>query len=287
MFVAVRDVSLKHANIECLKVVGELGIGAVDLLVDRTLTTERFFDAAGESYDLASGEGLARFKADISAAGISVCGVELGTDFAADDLAAEVRWMVDACALADDLGAPVVRIDPWLREGKMDTDAFLSRMAGAVRDAIGATDGIDLGVENHGRHGNQPEFMEKLLAEVDSDRFGLTLDTGNFYWAGHPLDEVYEIMARLAPAAKYTHVKNISYPAETRQQQREVGWEYLKYVAPIPDGDIDHSRVVAILSEAGYDRALVIEDESHVSRNAEEFAQVLKRGVAHLRSLVG
>lgn len=287
MFVAVRDASLRHADINWVNVAGELGTDSLDLLIEPDLSTSRVADAQGQPYKLASPAGRAAFMQDLEKAGLSVCGVELGTDFAADDVAAQTRWMVEAAGLAAELGAPVVRIDPWFRAGNMTVDAFLPRMAGAVREAIEESEGVDFGVENHGQHGNSPEFMGRLLEMVDSERFGLTLDTGNFYWCGHPLDRVYEIMERFAPHAKYTHVKNISYPADVRQAQREVGWEYLKYVSPIPDGDIDHRRVVRILADAGYDRGLVIEDESHVKLSAPEFADVLRRGVDHLKGLLG
>ena len=35
------------------------------------------------------------------------------------------------------------------------------------------------------------------------------MDTGNFYWRGYPLSEVYGILEVLAPFAKHTHLKGI------------------------------------------------------------------------------
>ena len=74
------------------------------------------------------------------------------------------------------------------------------------------------------------------------------MDTGNFYWYGNPIDKVYEILKSVAKYTKHTHVKNIQYPEETRNQQREIGWEYGKYVSPIYEGDIDHDRVIRMLN---------------------------------------
>jgi hypothetical protein len=44
---------------------------------------------------------------------------------------------------------------------------------------------------------------------------------------------------------------------------------------------------VDILRSAGYDRGLVIEDESHVKMGAPEFGDVLRRDVQHLSGLTG
>jgi sugar phosphate isomerase/epimerase len=115
---------------------------------------------------------------------------------------------------------------------------------------------------------------------------GLTLDTGNFYWFGHPISRVYEIMRQFAYKVKHTHIKNISYPAEIREQQRPIGYEYGKYVCPIPDGDIDHQVVVNILKEAGYAGDLCIEDESLGKFAPEERRKVLRGDAEYLKSLV-
>ena len=61
---------------------------------------------------------------------------------------------------------------------------------------------------------------------------------------------------------KHTHIKNIAYPPELRETQREMGYEYDKYVSPIHEGDIDHARYIALLHQAGYDRDICLEDES-------------------------
>jgi sugar phosphate isomerase/epimerase len=286
MLVAIRDAVLRHARIGCFDFVRELGIGHADLLIDRDMVTTHFHNSDGKQYDLASARGLEAFKNDIADAGIAISTVTLGTEFDTRPQAEEVAWMVRAAQLASELGAPSVRIDSWLRDRKMAADEFSRRIVAAVKEAVAQTDGVDFGIENHGSHGNQPEFLVKLFSAVASDRFGMTLDTGNFYWAGHPLSRVYELLERFAPLAKSTHVKNISFPEEKREVQRPVGWEYLKYVCPIPDGDVDHSKVVSILSKAGYDRALNIEDESHVTMDWQRFSQVLKRDAQYLKSLV-
>ena len=75
-----------------------------------------------------------------------------------------------------------------------------------------------------------------LFAGVGSKRLGLTLDTGNFYWYGHPLSKVYELYEMFASRVFHTHCKSIGYPAEEREKQRPMGWQYVKYHGPIYSG---------------------------------------------------
>ncbi|MCD6166289.1 TIM barrel protein, partial [bacterium] len=69
------------------------------------------------------------------------------------------------------------------------------------------------GMENHGEYSNNPEFLQTVFSALKDSRIGITLDSGNFYWYGFPLDEVYQLFTELAPHTKHTHIKNISYPA--------------------------------------------------------------------------
>jgi len=145
---------------------------------------------------------------------------------------------------------------------------------------------VRIGVENHGRTSNRPELLDKVFAAAGDTRFGLTLDSGNFYWYGHPLDRVYEIMERYADRVCHTHIKNIAYPEQIRDVQREVGHNYGEYVCPIYEGDIDHRRVVRILRAAGYEGALCVEDESLGKFSPHERPEVLKKDVEHLKAFL-
>jgi sugar phosphate isomerase/epimerase len=206
-------------------------------------------------------------------------------DFSAEDLDAETQWLTLTCQAADQLGIPAVRIDV-LPHREMSEDQLIDNCTRAITTALEQSESVHLGMENHGRVSNRPEFIEKLFGRVGDRRMGLTLDTGNFYWFGHPLEKVYQIMETYADRVYHTHVKNIAYPEELRGVQREVGYEYGRYVCPVPDGDVDHARVVSILREAGYDHDLALEDESLGRHPEEERPDVLRRDVEHLKSLV-
>ena len=111
------------------------------------------------------------------------------------------------------------------------------------------------------------------------------MDTGNFYWYGHPLEDLYGIFARFAARVFHTHCKNIKYPEDRRQVRRPMGWEYGKYNCPIYDGDVDFKRIVQMLRQANYAGDLCVENESLDKFPPGERAQVLKREVQMLKDL--
>jgi len=146
---------------------------------------------------------------------------------------------------------------------------------------------VSLAIENHGAQGNDPAFLDGVFAKVNSKRLGMTLDIGNFYWSGKPLSEVYRIIEHFAPLARHTHVKNIRYPEELREQQRAVGYEYAKYECPIPDGDLDITRIVGYLKKAGYRNDLCIEDESLGKYDIPARRENVKAAIRLLRNAIG
>ena len=195
----------------------------------------------------------------------------------------EVKWCSRVAEAASDLGVPAIRID--VVPQKIPREEFLPFAAEILRKVIAATEktGIRFAIENHGNTTNNPEFLDALFSRVGSPRLGLTLDTGNFYWFGHPLSHLYEIYEHFAPRVFHTHCKSINYPAEEREKQRPMGWEYSKYHCPIYQGDIDFGRVLAILKKANYSNDLCIENEMLGRLSAEEAAKTVSQEVAFLR----
>jgi sugar phosphate isomerase/epimerase len=169
---------------------------------------------------------------------------------------------------------------------RLNDEEFVKACVKAMKLALRECPKIRLGVENHGGTSNRPEFIERIFGDIGEERFGLTLDTGNFYWYGHPLEQVYKIIEKYASRVYHTHIKNISYPKEIRNTRREVGYKYGEYVCPIYQGDVDHKRVVAILRKAGYGHGLCIEDESLGKFSEAERKNVLKKDAEHLKSLL-
>ncbi len=265
-----------------------LGLDAIELEIDRDLRVVGL--DGGERIDLGTDSARREYGAVLSANNIRVAGLLTMCDFSAADPESNVAWMARAVEIAADLGADNVRVDTAMTEEQ--SHSFGYRVDVFVRDlgeVIGRTPGIPvaLGMENHGFQGNNLAFLLNIIQDIDSERIGVTLDTGNFYWRGYPLSEVYGILKVLAPYAKHTHLKNIAYPEAMRETTRESGYEYMRYVSALEDGDIDHAVVVGLLRQAGYAGDLCIENESleNFATTADKIA-VLERDAAHVKGVL-
>jgi len=197
----------------------------------------------------------------------------------------ELEWCSKVAVAAKELGVPAIRIDVVPR--RMSRTDFLPFAVKLLRKIIDATEatGVKFAIENHGNTTNDPAFLDAVFEGVGSPRLGLTLDTGNFYWFGHPLSRLYEIYERFAGRAYHTHCKSIAYPADMRDKERPMGWEYQKYHCPIDQGDIDFAKVIGILRKAGYGNDLCIENEALGRLSAEEAIQTVRKEVQLLRNL--
>jgi len=265
-----------------------LGVNAIELNLARDFTVHAL--DSNEKIALITDDDVAAFKRDVEELGVHICAVLTACDFSAGDMEENIAWIARAIQIAGLLGAPVVRIDSAMsKERELDFEARVALFMKGLKGALDRTSDskVTLGVENHGFQGNNLAFLLNVFQQVGSDRLGSTLDTGNFYWRGYPLSEVYGILRVLAPYAKHTHVKNIHYPEEKRESIREAGWEYGKYCCPLDEGDIDIAKVVNILAAAGYTGDICIEDESiGKCKTPAERVAVLERDVAHIRRIL-
>ncbi len=265
-----------------------LGLDAIELEVSRDL--EVFALDAFTRVKLDDEASRAAYKAALDSAGIRVASLLTMCDFSGETPESNVAWMTEVVEIADALGANNVRVDTAMTEEQdLPFDVRVKVFVRDLGEVIRRTGGLDvaLGMENHGFQGNNLAFLLNIIRDIDSERIGMTLDTGNFYWRGYPLSEVYGIIKILAPYAKHTHLKNINYPAELRETTRESGYEYMRYVSTLEDGDIDHRVVVDLLRAAGYEGDLCIENESLENHETLEGKRgVLARDGAHVKALL-
>ncbi|HEY3283168.1 MAG TPA: sugar phosphate isomerase/epimerase family protein [Armatimonadota bacterium] len=290
MQVSIRDNMVEAAQYESL-VAGlkDLELSRFELEVHRdssVLSLGSFGEGARVRLD--NPAAIAEYAKALRDAGLQVCALLLSNNFNAPDLGGEVDFVVDCIRLAHTLGAGAVRIDSAMR----DVDGWTleqrrDRFAECLHESLDRTaaQAIPLGVENHGHLGNNVEFLRSVADQVGSPLLGVTLDTANWYWYGFPLSRVYEIHREMAPLVKHTHIKNIRFPVETRETQREIGWKYGDYAAPIPDGDIDHRISVGYLYEHRYQGDLCIEDESLFRMDSEARKEALRRDSEYVREL--
>ncbi len=289
MFVSIRDAVVRQGGYgsvsDGLQV---LGLNAVEMQVHRDLTVTALMDSS-QRHDLRTADGMRALERETTQHGIQISAFLLANDFGKPDADEQKAWMAQAIKFAHRLGVPAVRVDAIVSGWEaLGVDGAARLFADYIKQVLDATDETDvqLGIENHGSLGNRPEFLQAVLDAVGSPRLGLTLDTGNFYWFGHPISRVYDIHRQFASKVKHTHVKNIRYPEDMREIQRPIGYEYGKFVCPIPEGDIDHAVVVDILRQGGYKSDLCIEDESLGKFALEERRKILKRDAEHLKALV-
>ena len=242
-----------------------MGIGAVELEYFRDRTVYSLEGPHTERASLADNAAIDAFAAKCAEFNVRVSALLLHNNVAADDLEAELDWVISAVRTAARLGTRALRIDAYMTtEQDWPQEARIERFAECMERVLDATAGlpVEMGIENHGLQGNEQGFIDTVLNRVSSSRLGLTIDTANFYWYGYPLSRVHELIDYFAPRVKHTHVKSINFPAEQREVRREIGWGYEPYASTLRQGDIDMKRLVDALRRAGYTGDLCIENEA-------------------------
>jgi len=285
--IACRDANLKEVGEpDVFAAMGAIGVEGVEATVTPEGKSPGLFGPRdAQPFSIADEDGIKRLGDALAASRKKICAFCLHNHFdeRPDDEVACVKMTARA---AVKLGVPAIRIDVVPRRIK-DEAKFLEFAVGMGRRIVEATKdtNVRFGVENHGGTTNKPEFLRKLFGGIGSKRFGITLDTANFYWFGHPLSKLYDIYTEFAASACHTHCKSIRYPEPEREKQRKMGWEYGKYNCPVYEGDIDFKRVAAILRKANYTGGLCIENESLGKFDKAERGKVLEREAGFLRRI--
>lgn len=174
--------------------------------------------------------------------GLNISGTGVKNDFANPDpekRAADVKLVMDWIDVAVKLGAPVVRIFsgtiPEGYENKWDEIAVY--MAASIKECVnyGKERGILIAVQNHGDFLKTADETIKLVKLVNSDWFGVIVDTGYFL-----TDDPYVDIAKVMPYAI----------------------NFLLKESPIPMGSpvrIDLKRIMKIVKESGFRGYMPIE----------------------------
>lgn len=266
----------------CWEAMDLLGVSGVEANSPRGFTTNGFFDDT-KKYDLTNDAGLVELKKDLKAHKKNITAFLMVNNLEGGKLADELEYasqVVNACEI---LKVPAIRIDVY--PSKSSKKDFLPIAIKACKELCKLVKGTKIcyAIENHGSVTNDPAFLDALFDGVDSKSLGLTLDTANFYWYGHPLDDLYAMFERFASKAYHTHCKSIKYPADKRNVKREMGWEYGKYAAPVDEGDIDFQKVAQILKKAKYKGDICLENEifGRLATMPERLAE-FKREIAYL-----
>ena len=282
--VACRDDLLKLSQKpDSWSAMKELGVTGLEVEVNPALDCPSLY-GPNKSYSLATPSGIQAVKDGLGENELVITSFLMHNRLD-ERLDEELEWTRKLVKAAQTLGVKVIRIDVVPRRTKKED--FLPFAVKACKQLCEIVEGTSVryGIENHGNITNDPVFLQQLFDGVGSSHLGLTLDTANFYWYGHPLDELYAIFERLAPKAFHTHCKSIRYPEDKKNVRRTMGWEYGQYCSPIYEGDIDFTKVTAILRRVGYDGDLCLEDESLGKFPENERADIVKKEIAMLRTL--
>lgn len=286
MIISVREVHLPGVFGTIKDGLKAMGLEYVELEYSRDKTMFSIDEPGPVKVSVASEAEIDAYVKKCEDAGIKVSALLLHNKFGVEDLDAEIDWVIDAVNMAARLGAKTMRIDAKMIDGTLEerTDHF----AMCMYKILGATcnTGVEMGIENHGKLGNEQDFLDLVVRKVNNPRLGVTIDTANFYWYGYPLSEVKSIIEHLAPVTKHTHCKSINYPADQREIKREMGWEYKKYASPLREGDIDMKWLVQTLHKAGYKNDLCIENESLGHFDAEGQKKALIDDANYLKEIL-
>jgi len=187
--------------------------------------------------------------------GLSVISVAGYNDFGFSDesiLEKEVKRLEWYCELARDLGVGVIRsMGGNLHTGNTREEAIDNVVRG-FRLAVQMAEKYDviLALENHGYLVNDGPALWNIINEVDSPRLRLTLDTGNFCWAGHSVDDAHSYFGQLAPYTANVHLKDLVYTESNEVQ-----------FVPLGEGVIDFHHLMEVLTANGYNGSLLSEFE--------------------------
>ncbi|HIE50264.1 MAG TPA: sugar phosphate isomerase/epimerase [Armatimonadetes bacterium] len=209
-------------------------------------------------------EYLHRLKRHVFLLGLEVSATSVGNNFclppggARDKQIAYVKQWID---YAVEFGAPCIRIFAGqVPQGHTEEEA--RRWTGECIEeccAHAARRGVLLALENHGGLTSTAEGLLAIVQAVQSEWFGVNLDTGNFR-----TPDPYADIAKVAPYAITVHLKTEIAP---RGQPRQ---------------EADFARIVNLLRQANYRGYLALEYEA-----AESPLTAVPRHIETLRQLVG
>ena len=202
----------------------------------------------GEQTAAATRELLAKY-------GMQASAVAAGNDFLqADgrDLDAQIERYRYVCQIIPITGTDIVRSDGgWNRNGDVPEDQWDGMMLEAFKRCADFLEeyNVRIALDNHGISTNDGDWQLSLIERVGSDRLGVNLDTMNYRWFGHELDQIDRFYEILAPHVFHTHIKD-----GTGSRQDYKG-------AALGEGEIHLGHAVKCLKAAGYDGAWTAEYE--------------------------
>lgn len=228
---------------------------AAEMKLDAVEPTSYYFRDTSEKY-------LRHIRDRAKELGLDISGTAVGNDFghppgpARDRQIQHVNTWVDR---AEVLGAPVIRIFAGHKHKGQSAEEAHKLMVAGMRECCeyAGRHGVGLALENHGGPTTTGKDLLRFVRDVQSEHFGINLDTGNFR-----TPDPYADMALAAP-----HATNVQVKVELR-----VGGKRQP---------ADYTRIIRILRDAGYARYVVLEYEA-----AEDPLTAIPRHIQALREAI-
>ncbi len=229
----------------------------------------------------------------IKSYGLSITSVAGYNDFtfATDsELNKQVERLEWYCKLAADLQVGIVRVMSGEPRPDLTKEEMVTNIIRGFKSAVKMAKkyNVILALENHGHLVNDAPTLVKIVQAVADDHLRLTLDTGNFCWAGHSLEETHRYFKQVAPYVANVHLKDLVFT-----NPKEVQF------VPLGQGELNLKRVIEELNAVGYNGALLCEYEGMGDPKEllqagvftrEKFMQGLKDGtrqsLKHLKNLI-
>lgn len=175
--------------------------------------------------------------------GVDISGTAIACDFGVppgSKRKAEVAQVKQWIDRAEILGAPVIRIFAGHVPKGQSVERTHELIVEGINDCCryAAQHGVHLALENHGGPTATADGLLKIVRDVDSDWFGVNLDTGNFH-----SDDVYAEIAQAAPYAINVQVKVVTSGPDKKKRPADFG------------------RIAQILKDVNYHGYVVLEYE--------------------------
>jgi sugar phosphate isomerase/epimerase len=159
------------------------------------------------------------FKRRAFKLGLDISGTGVRNSFAQSDQvkrAADVQLVKDWIEVAAKLGAPVIRVFAGAEESGHSRDEVNKWMVENLKECVehGKKHGVLVGIQNHGDYLKNAEQVIEIVKMVDSEWFGVIVDTGNFQQADH--GDPYQQIAKVLPYAVNFQVKESPYGRESK-----------------------------------------------------------------------
>ena len=186
---------------------------------------------------------------------LKVSAVAAGNDFVVLD-SQQIEIQVDRveriAGLARTLGTSTLRMEGGAPKDSVPETHWVEAMEICLKrclDQFAERDGILLAVDNHGVVTNDGDLQLELIQRVDSDLVGVCLDTMNYRWFGHDLDQVNRYYEIPAPYTLHMHLKGGRGSRETYRGEA------------LGEGEIYLKKAVRFLKNAGYNGVWTCEYE--------------------------